>query len=447
VSPRDEIDFAGMHARALLDELGWRRLACGGGADHPAVAWARGGLMDLTGWADGPGLMCAAPIAAAADGAMEAFAALAGVSDGALPTGASLLGQRARLRGMRRDGQRSPGDACRLLPARDGWIALSLAREEDWAALPAWLDADLPAAWQAVARVVRDRDADGLEARGRLLGLAIARADGARTVAAWRGRETGPADPPRERAPVVIDLSSLWAGPLTAALLRMAGAEVIKVEGITRPDGARRGHGGFFDWLNAGKRCVALDFSSAPGQAALRALLRQADIVIEGSRPRALRQIGIIAEEFLARQPGLVWVSLTAYGRDGDEGEWVGFGDDAAVAAGLSRCMADTYGQMMFAGDAIADPLTGIHAAVAAWSAWRQRADGLISLSLAGVTARAMRLGGLLAGDALAARAERWARMASPWRARRYELPAAAGPARRLGADNAGVLCEMAARC
>jgi len=447
VSPREENDLAGVHARALLDELGWHQLGGNGNADHPAVAWARSGLMDVTGWANGPGLMCPAPLAAAADGAMAAFVALAGIRNGTMPTGSSLLGQRARLRGLRRDGQRSPGGACRLLPVRDGWIALSLAREEDWAAVPAWLCAGLPANRKAIGGAVRELSADGLVARGRLLGLAVARADGTRAVPAWRGQATGTAGQMRERTPVVIDLSSLWAGPLTGALLRMAGAEVIKVVVIARADGARAGHGGFFDWLNGGKRFVALDFSDAQGRVALRALLRQADIVIEGSRPRALRQIGVLAEEFLARQPGLVWVSLTAYGRDGDEGNWVGFGDDAAVAAGLSRCMADTYGQMMFAGDAIADPLTGLHAAAAAWSAWRQRAGGLISLSLAGVAARAMELGGVLTCDALAARAERWARMAAPWRERPYKLPVTPGAARRLGADNSAVLSELGARC
>jgi crotonobetainyl-CoA:carnitine CoA-transferase CaiB-like acyl-CoA transferase len=403
--------------------------------------------MDVTGWADGPGLMCAAPLAAAADGAMMAFAALAEGADGALPKGASLLGQRARLRGLRRGGQQSPGGGCRLLPTRDGWIALSVARNEDWAAVPAWLCDDLPAEWGAIGRALREQGADGVVARGRLLGLAVARADGGDVAQAWRGRSSGTAGPVRRRRPVVIDLSALWAGPLAGALLRLAGADVIKVEDVARPDGARLGHGGFFDWLNGGKRCVALDFSDAQGQAALRALLRQADIVIEGSRPRALRQIGVIAEEFLLRQPELVWVSLTAHGRDGAAGAWVGFGDDAAVAGGLSLCMARTYGQMMFAGDAIADPLTGLHAAVAAWAAWRRGVGGLVSLSLAGVVARAVQLGGMLTGDALAARADRWARAAGPWRTRLYPHPVAAGAARRYGADTATVLSALGARC
>jgi len=442
----DEADLAGGYARALLDEVGWRCGAPGGVADHPAVSWARSGLMQVTGRPAGAGLMCPLPLAAAADGAMQAFARIAGGANDAWPVGASLLGQRARLRGLTRAGMQSPGGSCRLLPVCDGWIAVSLARNEDWDAVPAWLMADVRSDWDVIAGAVRGGDAEALLARGRLLGLAVARADGDGMEPPWRHFTIGVgAAVVGRRRPLVIDLSSLWAGPLAGALLRLAGAEVIKVESVARPDGARRGHGGFFDWLNGGKRCVALDFSSAEGRAALRALLRQADIVIEASRPRALRQLGMIAEEFVAEKPGLVWVSLTSYGRAGEAGDWVGFGDDAAVTAGLSQCMAATYGQMLFAGDAIADPLTGIHAALAALAASRQGAGGLVSLSLVGVVARAMRLGGAVHGDALLARAERWSRIGAGWLGRPYDLPMATAPmpARALGADTSTVLSEL----
>jgi crotonobetainyl-CoA:carnitine CoA-transferase CaiB-like acyl-CoA transferase len=442
-----EIGLAVGHARALLDDFGWLGGVPNGLADHPAVSWARSGLMEVTGWPRGPGLLCPVPLAAAADGAMLVFAAVADLAIDALPVGASLLGQRARLRGLSRAGRLSPGGSCRLLPGCDGWIAVSLARPEDFDAVPAWLGTEVAPDWAAVTDAVRGLSADALEARGRLLGLAVARADGDGVEAPWchvtgarRGVAAG------RRRPVVVDLSSMWAGPLAGALLQLAGADVIKVESVARADGARMGHSGFFDWLNGGKRCVALDFGCEQGRGALRALIRQADIVIEGSRPRALRQIGVVAEEFLGDRPGLVWVSITAYGRDGTAGDWVGFGDDAAVAAGLSQCMAQTFGQMMFAGDAIADPLTGLHAAVAAWTAWRQ-GGGLVSLSLAGVVARAMRLGGVPDRNEMAARAERWMRLATAWAGRAYSLPEASRAARPLGADTEAVLHELGARC
>src|SRR3546814_5825467 len=92
--------------------------------------------------------------------------------------------------------------------------------------------------------------------------------------------------------------------------MQRCGADVIKVEGSARPDGARRGPSAFFDLLNAGKRSVALDLQSPRGRAQLRELLRGADIVIEASRPRALRQMGIDAETLLHEQPQLTWLAL-----------------------------------------------------------------------------------------------------------------------------------------
>ena len=131
-------------------------------------------------------------------------------------------------------------------------------------------------------------------------------------------------------APLVVDLSSLWAGPLCSHLLGLGGARVVKVESTARPDGGRTDDSGFFDLLNHGKASVALDLPSAEGVARLRSLLQAADVVIEGSRPRALRQWGIDAEALLADAAGpRVWVSITGHGRDDAEGVRVAFGDDA----------------------------------------------------------------------------------------------------------------------
>ena len=71
----------------------------------------------------------------------------------------------------------------------------------------------------------------------------------------------------------VIELSSLWAGPLCGNLLRLAGARVVKVESTTRPDGSRAGPRKFFDVINGGKRGVALDLGEDDGWKVLRRLL------------------------------------------------------------------------------------------------------------------------------------------------------------------------------
>mgnify|MGYP000350017947 CR=1 FL=1 len=158
--------------------------------------------------------------------------------------------------------------------------------------------------------------------------------------------------PPRPVAGLlVVDFSALWAGPLCAQLLGLAGARVVKVETPTRPDGARRGHPGFYDLLHAGHRSVALDPDEPSGRRALRALVERAGIVIEASRPRALARFGLDADAAVAA--GTTWISITAAGR---ASERVGFGDDVAAGAGLVA--REPGGVPLFAGDAIADPLT-----------------------------------------------------------------------------------------
>jgi crotonobetainyl-CoA:carnitine CoA-transferase CaiB-like acyl-CoA transferase len=185
---------------------------------------------------------------------------------------------------------------------------------------------------------------------------------------------------------VVVDLSSLWAGPLCGALLAEAGARVLKVESATRPDGARLGSPAFFERLNASKQSVVLDLPGPDGVADLRRLISTADVVIEASRPRALQQMGIDALELLAGDEGpRVWASITGHGRTGERGTWVGFGDDAAVAGGL--VVWDDEGPC-FCADAVADPITGIVAAAAIAEALTADARVLLDLPLSTTAAR-----------------------------------------------------------
>src|SRR5439155_13426947 len=114
------------------------------------------------------------------------------------------------------------------------------------------------------------------------------------------------------REPVVVDLSAMWAGPLCAHLLGLAGARVIKVESTTRPDGARFGPPAFFQWMHAGHQELVLDFRTELPE--LSRLIAEADVVIESSRPRALRQLGIEAEAVVATGRPSTWVRITGYG-------------------------------------------------------------------------------------------------------------------------------------
>jgi hypothetical protein len=442
------------YARSLLESLGARAGAVAGPDDpHPALAWAGSGLMALTGNSNGPAQMCPVPLASCADGAMAALRCIAPEDmAAALPSGSALLGERAAIAGLRRGGSASPGGGCRLLEAADGWLAVSLARDDDWSLVPAWLEIDAGGSWDDVASATATRGVDQLVERARLLGLAAcASAMPGATVLPWctvthhgTARLPGKSD----ASPRVLELASLWAGPLCSHLLQAIGARVIKVESLSRPDGARSGPPAFYDLLNGGKRSVALDLATG-GIDRLAELLDWADIVIEGSRPRALRQLGVIAEDWVTRRPGLTWVSITGYGRGEPEGNWTAFGDDAGVAAGLSALMHAVTGLPLICGDAIADPLAGMHAALAALASHRSGGGRLLSLPLRDVAAHCAAHALPACGADLG---ERWREWTSVARARGLEdaLPVArtaAVPARPLGADSDSALAGWNQAC
>jgi crotonobetainyl-CoA:carnitine CoA-transferase CaiB-like acyl-CoA transferase len=415
--------------------------------EHPASAWARSGLMKLTG--DGAPELCIAPVASAAQAVMAVLNGLAPGGALAELDAALLLGERAALTGHRRNGASSPGGACHLLTTADGALAVNLARDDDWALLPAWLEVEACPDMTALAAKLALRPSALLVERAGWLGLAVAPDQAPRPApwhavhagADWRGTSAMP-----ERLPRVVDLSSLWAGPLCSHLLYRLGAEVIKVEGWSRPDGARHGNVDFFNRLQAGKYCVALDWGTPTGIAQLHALLASADIVIEGSRPRALQQLGIEAEAWIAERPHRTWIGLTGYGRNGPDAERVAFGDDATVAAGLSHLMQQTTGKRLMVGDALADPLTGLHAALTAWASWRDGGSRLIGLSLVDTTRH---VACFELPDSIAERRARyagWQAWLTQHRIRAHAPYARPATARAvaLGADNARILGGLA---
>lgn len=348
---------------------------------HPDLEWARSGAMALTGEADGPPRLAPAPLATAARAAVGLLARLSGNHALQGIDGAALLGERAACFGQGRRGRISPGGTCRLVRCADGWLAVNLARADDLASLPAWLGDPLDGdPWDFVEARAAGRPVAELAGRARLLGLPVSPASVPPTgPLPWC--EVSACGKPLAREPdalpFVVDLSSLWAGPLCAHLLGLAGARVLKVESASRPDGARRGNPGFFTLLNGNKECASLELGD------LLPLIERADVVIEASRPRALRQLGIDAAAAVRDRPGLTWIGLTGHGRELPGADWVAFGDDAAAAGGL--CVATGAPDApLFCGDAVADPLAGLHAAVAALASFGLGGGHLVDVSLAG---------------------------------------------------------------
>lgn len=378
--------------------------------------WGSSGLAYLTGMPDEPpDFSCAAVLPRAqqvADGI--------GCRTGLTIDAATLLAGRAALLGLRRGGRISAGGATRLLATYDGWCAVTLSRPDDVEAVPALLESSSIAAdpWPHLQRWVAARSGAAVTDRARLLGIPAAIL-GETPPAPPRVDRTGRARTPPALADVlVVDLSSMWAGPLCAQILAQAGATVVKVESPTRLDGTRAGSHDFFDWMNHGKLSYAANFDT--NRSRLRGLLSAADVVIEGARPAGLARRGLGPGDVPARS-GRVWLRITGYGTDGADADRVAFGDDAAVSGGL---VGHSDSGPVFCADAIADPLTGLEAALAVLVSLAGGGGELVEVSLAAVAAT---YAGLLnAGGAEG--------LASP-----PGRPTASGPASVLGADNVAV--------
>lgn len=343
--------------------------------------WTASGCRELTGRHDGVGL----PAPGAPASSARAGLAVLGSYTAARVPGVQVLGERAALAGLRRNAPFSPGGTFRALRARDGWLGISLARPSDIELLPALMQTEQAREpWRALASWIEEQAVTAAAARAHLLGLPAA-------IIPER-------IPPEQRPPVlvtpggprgrqsqqltVVDLTSLWAGPLCARLLGRAGLRIVKVESRQRPDGARQGTAEFFHRLHDGHEFLQLDFATE--RSTLANLVAEADVLLEASRPRALAHLGIDPAEHVAR--GTIWASITAYGRSGDAAMRVGFGDDVAAGAGL---VAWLDGHPVPVGDAIADPLAGVHAAAAVAIALAGDIGCLLDVSMHAVAARA----------------------------------------------------------
>lgn len=288
-------------------------------------------------------------------------------------------------------GLSSPNRACRLVQAADGWIAVNLARDDDVALVPAWLGCEATGEpWPTIQAAARSRAWADLVTGARLLGLPVAGVG--EVVAASLDAPRLPAGRPASSLGAltgmrVVDLSTLWAGPLCGAVLAAAGASVTKVESLRRPDPSRHSTPDFFRRLNGAKADLALDFADPAGRARLRDMIASAEVVITSARPRAFEQLGLAPAGLFAGRPDLVWVAVSGYGWTGEAADRVAFGDDAAAAGGLVRWTPS--GEPNFLGDALADPLTGLSAAAGALQALAQGGGVIVDAALARTAAGA----------------------------------------------------------
>ncbi|MEU8571836.1 CaiB/BaiF CoA transferase family protein [Streptomyces asoensis] len=173
----------------------------------------------------------------------------------------------------------------------------------------------------------------------------------------------------------VLDLATLFAGPLAATMLGDFGAEVIKVEHPTRPDPSR-GHGPSKDgvglwWkiLGRNKRTITLDLSRPGGRATLLRLVRTADVVIENFRPGTLEKWDLGWDTLSAANPRLVLTRVTAFGQFGPYAHRPGFGTLAEAMSGFAAITGEPDASPTLPPFGLADSIAGLATAYAVMTA------------------------------------------------------------------------------
>lgn len=173
----------------------------------------------------------------------------------------------------------------------------------------------------------------------------------------------------------VLDLATLFAGPLAATMLGDFGAEVIKVEHPHRPDPSR-GHGPSKDgiglwWklLGRNKRNLTLDLSTHGGRDTLLRLAEGADVIVENFRPGTLERWGLGWEELSRANPRLVLARVTGFGQFGPYSRRPGFGTLAEAMSGFAAITGEPDGPPTLPPFGLADSIAGIATAFAVMTA------------------------------------------------------------------------------
>ncbi|WP_216591804.1 CaiB/BaiF CoA transferase family protein [Streptomyces brasiliscabiei] len=177
----------------------------------------------------------------------------------------------------------------------------------------------------------------------------------------------------------VLDLATLFAGPLAATMLGDFGAEVIKVEHPTKPDPSR-GHGPSKDgvglwWklLGRNKRTLTLNLSTPGGRDTLLRLAATADVIIENFRPGTLEKWGLGWQELSVANPRLVLARVTGFGQFGPYAHRPGFGTLAEAMSGFAAITGEPDAPPVLPPFGLADSIAGLATAYAVMTALTAR--------------------------------------------------------------------------
>ncbi|SFI90433.1 Crotonobetainyl-CoA:carnitine CoA-transferase CaiB [Streptosporangium canum] len=182
----------------------------------------------------------------------------------------------------------------------------------------------------------------------------------------------------------VLDLATLFAGPMAAMLLGDYGAEVIKVEHPAKPDPSR-GHGPEGLWwkmLGRNKRAITLNLSTVEGQDLLVELVREADVVIENFRPGTLERWNLSYERLSEANPDLVLARVTGFGQFGPYAKRPGFGTLAEAMSGFAAMTGEPDGPPTLPPFGLADGICALATAFAVMTALRSGRGQVVDLSI-----------------------------------------------------------------
>ncbi|HEX8514221.1 MAG TPA: CaiB/BaiF CoA-transferase family protein, partial [Allosphingosinicella sp.] len=179
----------------------------------------------------------------------------------------------------------------------------------------------------------------------------------------------------------VVELARILAGPWAGQLLADLGAEVVKVERPGPGDDTRHwgppfapdGASAYFHSCNRGKQSVAIDLETAEGQAAVRALASEADVLIENFKVGGLARFGLDYPSLSVLNPRLVYCSITGFGQTGPYAPRAGYDFIIQGMGGAMSLTGEPDGAPQKSGIAYADLFTGLYASVAILAALRER--------------------------------------------------------------------------
>jgi CoA:oxalate CoA-transferase len=179
----------------------------------------------------------------------------------------------------------------------------------------------------------------------------------------------------------IADFSHVMAGPYATHLLRLLGAEVIKVESPAGGDAMRRygsdrrydGMAPAFIAVNAGKKSIALDLKDPAGHETARKLIRHSDVVIENFRPGVMQRLGLDFAVAKSLKKDIVYCSVSGYGQSGERRDWPAIDNIVQATSGMMSLGGDPDGPPVRVAFPIVDTLTGQTAALAILAALFRR--------------------------------------------------------------------------